>query len=234
MKYTVAAFDIGGTLMEYKDMPYCWLDFYEKALREMREKLSLPLSDDKLKKAEEILRSYNPRINYRETDYSPEHIFGEITADWDFEFSLPDVINQFWLAFGLTPYTYPETEAVLGRLKANSIKIATLTDVASAMPDEMHKSYFQNLMPYFDLYVSSLSCGYRKPSPKGLEDIAAYFNVSAQDMIFIGDEQKDIQTAKHFGCKSVLIDRSGSGADHGQDFTVHNLKEIEKFFERRS
>lgn len=234
MKYTVAAFDIGGTLMEYKDMPYCWLDFYEKALRHMRENLSLPLSDDKLKKAEEILRSYNPRINYRETDYSPEHIFGKITDDWDFEFSLPDVINEFWLAFGLTPYMYPETEAVLGRLKANGIRIATLTDVASAMPDEMHKSYFQNLMPYFDLYVSSLSCGYRKPSPKGLEDISAYFNVSAQKIIFIGDEPKDIQTTKRFGCKSILIDRNLSGADHGQDFTVHDLNEIEKFFERKS
>ncbi|MDO4944966.1 MAG: HAD-IA family hydrolase [Ruminococcus sp.] len=234
MNFTVAAFDIGGTLMEYKDMPYCWLDFYENAFRQMRDKLSLPLSDEDLKKSDEVLRSYNPRINYRETDYTPEHIFKDVTAHWDFEFSLPDVIKEFWLAFGLTPYTYPETETVLGRLKALGVKIATLTDVASAMPDEMHKSYFHNLMPYFDLYVSSLSCGYRKPNPKGLEDIAKHFNVSAQDIIFIGDEPKDVETAKRFGCKSVLIDRNNNGAYQGQDFTVRNLKEIEKFFERQN
>ncbi len=234
MQHTIAAFDIGGTLMEYKDMPYCWLDFYENAFRNIKEKLSLPLNDSDIKKSDLILRSYNPRINYREIDYSPEQIFNDVTAHWNFEFALSDIIREFWLAFDLTPYTYPETEKVLKKLKSNGIKIAAFTDVASAMPDEMHKSYFRNLMPYFDLYVSSLSCGYRKPNPKGLEDIANHFIAGTQDILFVGDEPKDIETAKRFGCKSVLIDRKNSKADHGQDFTVHNLNEIEKFFERLS
>ena len=42
-------------------------------------------------------------------------------------------------------------------------------------------------------------------------------------MIMIGDEEKDIKTAKRFGCKSVLIDRRNRNADFGQDYTVIDL-----------
>jgi len=73
------------------------------------------------------------------------------------------------------------------------------------------------------MYVSSISCGYRKPNPKGLSDIAEEFDVSPSEMIMIGDEEKDIKTAKRFGCKSVLIDRRSRNADFGQDYTVTDL-----------
>lgn len=96
------------------------------------------------------------------------------------------------------------------------------------MPDELHKSYFSELMPYFDMYVSSLSCGYRKPNPKGLSDIAEHFGVSPAEMVFIGDEQKDIIVAKRFGCMSVLIDRKGRSADFGQEHTIMNLTQLEE------
>ena len=35
----VAAFDIGGTLMEYKGMPGVWIDYYENGFRHVCEKL---------------------------------------------------------------------------------------------------------------------------------------------------------------------------------------------------
>ena len=108
-------------------------------------------------------------------------------------------------------------------LRSQGYGIATLTDVATGMPDELHKSYFPELMPYFDMYVSSLSCGYRKPNPKGLRDIAEHFGVSPDEMIFIGDEEKDIIVAKRFGCGSALIDRKGRGEQFGQDYTVTDL-----------
>lgn len=123
----------------------------------------------------------------------------------------------------LTAYIYPETLDFLDKLKAEGYKIAALTDVAIGMPDELHKSYFHELLPYFDMYVSSISCGYRKPNPKGLSDIAEEFGVATSEMIMIGDEEKDIKTAKRFGCKSVLINRRNRNADFGQDYTVTDL-----------
>lgn len=224
--YKAVVFDVGGTLMEYRGMPNVWLDFYPDALDTVNRKLSLDLTEEEAEKSLQILRSYNPTVNYREREYSPRHIFGEVTASWTGRFDLDEVIKEFFLAFGLKAYTYPESERVLGLLRSMGYKICTLTDVATAMPDEMHIGYFSNLMPYFDMYVSSQSCGYRKPNPKGLTDIAEKFSLDRREMIFAGDEKKDIETAKRFGCTSVLINRKNTSQDFGQDYTIADLEEL--------
>ena len=223
MSYKVIVFDIGGTLMEYKNMPLSWLDFYKDGFRYVSSKLSLNITENDIDKSFEVLKSYNPRINPREIDVTPEVIFSEATAHWQGKFALSEVINKFYESMNLTAYIYPETLDFLDKLKAEGYKIAALTDVAIGMPDELHKSYFPEIMPYFDMYVSSISCGYRKPNPKGLSDIAENFGVASYEMIMIGDEEKDIKTAKRFGCKSVLIDRRDRNADFGQDYTVTDL-----------
>ena len=222
----VIVFDIGGTLMEYRGMPNVWLEFYEEAFNYVNIKLGLNLRESDINKSLEILRSYNPKVNYREKEYAPELIFADVTKHWQGDFTLEDVISAFFASMKLTPYIYDETVSVLKCLKADGYKIATLTDVATGMPDALHKSYFTELMPYFDLYASSSSCGFRKPDPKGLGDIAEHFGVKPSDMIFIGDEEKDIVTAKRFGCKSVYIDRYGRSCEFNQDVTVKDLNEF--------
>ena len=214
--------------MEYKDMPFCWLDYYENALEQAAKALSLPLTEEQKKRTLDVLRSFNPKVNYRENDYSPEHIFGTACEEWDFEYDLERVIEEFFAAFHLTAYIYPDTLSMLEELKSAGYKIAALTDVATAMPDELHKSYFPELLPYFDLYVSSITCGWRKPNPKGLNDIAEHFGVAADEMIYIGDERKDIECAHRFGCKGVLIDRRNGNAEFGQDHTVTDLNGMKK------
>lgn len=223
MKVKAVVFDIGGTLMEYRNMPNVWIDYYKTGFEFVRDKLVLDISDSDIDKSVEVLKSYNPRVKYREEDIPPEIIFREVCSHWKCTFKLKDVVDVFYRSMGLTAYIYPETLPVLERLKALGYVIATLTDVATGMPDELHKSYFPELMPYFDMYVSSLSCGWRKPNLKGLADIAGRFGISAEEMIFIGDEEKDILAAKRFECRSVLIDRKGRGERFGQDFKITDL-----------
>lgn len=43
-KIRAIVFDIGGTLMEYKNMPYVWTDFYPAAFEGVRKKLGLAIS----------------------------------------------------------------------------------------------------------------------------------------------------------------------------------------------
>lgn len=232
MNIKAVVFDIGGTLMEYKNMPNVWIDYYKTGFEFVREKLGLNISDSDIEKSVEVLKSYNPRVNYRENDIAPEIIFADSCAHWKCRYDLAEVIDVFYRSMGLTPYIYPETIPVLEKLKADGVIIATLTDVATGMPDELHKSYFPELMPYFDMYVSSQSCGYRKPNPKGLNDISERFGISPGEMIFIGDEQKDITVTKRFGCRSVLIDRKGRREQFGQDFTVTGLDEFLSIIKR--
>ena len=78
----VAAFDIGGTLMEYKGMPGVWIDYYENGLRAIRDKMLPELTDSDIKAAVTILRGYNPTVKYREADYGYERIFSEILQEW--------------------------------------------------------------------------------------------------------------------------------------------------------
>lgn len=223
MSIKAVVFDIGGTLMEYRNMPNVWIDYYKTGFGFVRDRLGLDISEEDIGKSVEILKSYNPRVKYREEDIAPAVIFGDACSHWKCSFSLDEVIDVFYRSMGLTPYIYPETVSVLKKLRSRGYIIATLTDVATGMPDELHKSYFPELMPYFDMYVSSLSCGYRKPNPKGLRDISERFGIPADEMIFIGDEEKDIVVAKRFGCKSVFIDRKGRGSQFGQDHTVTDL-----------
>lgn len=220
----VIVFDIGGTLMEYVNMPNVWIEFYDSAFRHVREKLGLPLTEEQLAASIEVLRQYNPRVKYHEQDYAPEQIFADAAKGWDFDYSLPEVIDAFFEDMKLTPLIYPETLPVLQKLRDSGWKIAALTDVATGMPDSLHKSYFPELMPYFDLYVSSQSCGYRKPNPAGVKLIAEHFG--AQPLFFVGDEPKDIKTGQNVGCRTVLIDRKGRDPDYGQDFTITTLNRL--------
>ena len=220
----VIVFDIGGTLMEYVNMPNVWIEFYDSAFRHVREKLGLPLTEEQLAASIEVLRQYNPRVKYREQDYALEQIFADAAKGWDFDYSLPEVLDAFFEDMKLTPLIYPETLPVLQKLRDSGWKIAALTDVATGMPDSLHKSYFPELMPYFDLYVSSQSCGYRKPNPAGVKLIAEHFG--AQPLFFVGDEPKDIKTGQNVGCRTVLIDRKGRDPDYGQDFTITTLNSL--------
>lgn len=142
-----------------------------------------------------------------------------------------DDIDRFFASMNLTARIYPETFGFLDQLKSKGYQIAALTDIAIGMPDELHKSYFTELLPYFDMYVSSISCGYRKPNPKGLQDIADYFGVTTDEIIMIGDEEKDVKTGKRFGCMTVLVDRRDRNADFEQDYTITDLNGLWKVLE---
>lgn len=48
-------------------------------------------------------------------------------------------------------------------------------------------------------------------------------------MIMVGDDLRDVQAAKRFGCKSVLIERKRTDdipASLGQDYSIKNLWEL--------
>ena len=219
-------FDIGGTLMEYRDMPYVWFDYYAASFERLNAELSLGLGSAQIERSLKVLKDYNPGINYREEDYPPEKIFGDVTAGWNTDIPLKDIIKRFFCAMDLKALIYPESAEVLKELKQRGLIVGTYTNVVSGMPDEMHKSYFSELLPYFDIYVSSCSCGFRKPNPRGLEVIAEKFRLSPDEMIFVGDEKKDPETARRFGCRSVLVNRSEESRKFGQDFTVKSLTEL--------
>ena len=204
----VVVFDLGGTLMQYIGMPYSWVDFYYQGFKAIAEKYCSDFSPDKIQASVDILKQFNPRVNYRENEYSAEYIFSTALEAWKLNVSIQECIETFWKSLNLKAEIYDDTISVINELKHKGYAIAVLTDLPNAMPDYIFKKDIEELLSCFDFYVSSSVAGYRKPNIAGLKMISDKFNTSLCDLIFIGDEEKDRQTAINANCKFIKIDRT--------------------------
>ena len=135
----VVVFDLGGTLMEYVRMPDSWVDYYTQGFEAINEKYCLGVSESDIIKSVEVLKGYNPRVNYREDEYSPEYIFSKVLEHWENNVPVTDCINTFFEGLNLKAIIYPDTISALEKLKSIGYQIATLTDLPTAMPDEISK-----------------------------------------------------------------------------------------------
>ena len=213
--------------MEYKGMHLSWTGYYKSAFEYVNTQLKLGLTEQQIADSIQIFCDYNPAVNPREKEIDPEIIFGDIIKGWGTTIPPAKIIEVFFESLKLEPVIYEDSIPTLEYLKKSGFKIAAMTDVATGMPDLMHKNYVTPLLPYFDLYVSSLSCGYKKPNPKGLRDISEHFGIAPENMVMIGDTLRDVNAAKNIGCHSILINHSGGAAqDFGQEYTVTNAMEI--------
>lgn len=205
--------------MEYVGMPVSWVDYYRQGFEELNRYYQCGVSAACIDRSIEILKSFNARIFYREVEYTPEYIFGKVLEHWPERLPIHECLYKFFEGLELTAMIYPDTIPALKALRKKGYQIATLTDLPTAMPDELFKKDIAPLLPYFDLYVSSLSCGFRKPNSKGLELIAEHYEIPVNELIFIGDEEKDRKTACNAGCPFVRIDRKQEGTGDICDLT---------------
>lgn len=205
----VIVFDLGGTLMEFAGMPLSWVDYYEIGFKNISKTFDFNVSEDAIDLSVQIMKSYNPRVNYRENEYSAEYIFEKSLKHWNVTCEMKSIIEAFFNGINLNPVIYDDSINTLKALKSKGYSICALTDIPSAMPDELFKNSIKDLLRYIDFYVSSQSCGYRKPNTHGIEQIANKYNVALNDLIFVGDEEKDKVLAEKIDCKFCLIDRKG-------------------------
>lgn len=198
-------FDLGGTLMEYTGMPLNWSDFYICGFEKLNEILQLNLSENELQESANKLKSYNPRISKREYEIQPEVIFNDIISSWGEKPDTNKVIKIFFEGLSLKVNIYEYSIKLLKNWKNLGFKIACLTDLPNGMPDYIFKPAIEKILPYFDLYVSSQMCGVRKPNKGGICYIADAFEISEAEILFVGDEEKDLLTALNAGCDFVYI-----------------------------
>ncbi len=55
--------------------------------------------------------------------------------------------------------------------------------------------------------------------------------ISTKEMVFVGDEEKDILCAANAGVYSILINRDGGIKNFGQDQEIDSLDKLLKMFE---
>ena len=114
----------------------------------------------------------------------------------------------------------------MAKLKQYGIKIGILTDVAYGMDNVFSLEDISVLSDFIDIAITSVDVGYRKPNAAGYLKLLDSLEISPNEMIFIGDEEKDIIGAKNLGIFSALINRSKEIKDFGQDYTLESLSGI--------
>lgn len=228
MNIKAIGFDIGGTLVNY-NKPLNWSASYRDAIKFMCEKNNLEFTEERFEEARLVLQKYNTRVNPREIEVTSDVIFGEIFDKWnESKDKLRQSKKSFYEFFQREAVLYDDAKALLKYCKENNLKCSVYTDVAYGMDDEYSLKDIEEIEDYIDLKLTSENVGYRKPNKKGFEIMLEKFNCKPEEMIYIGDEQKDIVGAQSVGMIAVLIKRDDKVKEFNQNLTVENLTEIIK------
>ena len=216
-------FDIGQTLTYYP-IPLNWSKLYRPAFETVSNKLGIALSEEEYEHIGKVLTRYNARITPREIEVSSDEIFAEILEGTGIDrHMVNDIKREFYSFFRTDVEVYPEAEAVLKELKEKNILIATLSDVPYGMDNVYALGDLGKLIEYIDLPYTSNDIGFRKPLGIGLLRIAEEFHIDPSELVFVGDEIKDIECAHNAGTKGILINRTKEEKDFGQDLTINDL-----------
>lgn len=222
----VIVFDLGGTLMEYKGMPLSWVNYYEAGFTSLSRKMKFPVSQNDINESVEILKAFNPRVNYREVEYKAEDIFSKVLSGWGISGDISFCVDAFWSGLKLKAEIYPDAVDTIRFLQNKGYIVAALTDLPNGMPDRVIAKDIKNLIGHFDCYMSSEAVGYRKPNPAGLVKVAQKYSCEVEDVIFIGDEEKDRKTAENVGCRFIKISRNKT-----ENYDIADLSELTKVLE---
>lgn len=219
-------FDIGQTLVEYRK-PLNWSKLYIPAFESVADKCGYTFSDKHYEHACRVLTNYNTRINPRENEVSSNQIFSEIISGMDIPTKDMEKVKLcFYSYFKRDAYVYPEVGETLKRLSDKGILLGTLSDVAYGMDNIYALEDISAIIKYIDYPFTSNDVGYRKPRAEGLKLLSEKMQISVKEMAFVGDEEKDIVCAINAGAYSILINRSNSVKNYGQNKEIRSLDEL--------
>jgi putative hydrolase of the HAD superfamily len=225
--FRAVGFDIGDTLLYYADTPLDWSSHYSEALSAVASACRVVPDTQQLAAACDILRHYNTRVRPRTNEVAAEEIFSRILSVWLLQSAdrLQIAINAFFRFFQRRMCTFPETLSVLRSLRASGLRIGALTDVPYGMPRRFVERDLDraHLVDLLETVFTSTMVGHRKPAPEGYVRLAASLGVAPHEILYVGNETKDVAGAQRAGVPSALLDRSGEAPEHGQSYTISSL-----------
>jgi putative hydrolase of the HAD superfamily len=229
--FLAVGFDLGETLFTYRDTPLSWAELYRPALQHVAAKCGLVLDEQKMRRAETILAAYNTRLHPRTQEVSAHSIFEAILVAWNEDVTqcCTAAIEAFFGFFQQKLFAYPEAEETLRMLRQSGLAIGALTDVPYGMPRAFVLADLATcgLEGLIDRVLTSVDVGFRKPDSRGFTRLVSELNVAPDEMIYVGNEPKDIAGANAAGLRSVLIARDLSHArEFGQWKTITCLTEL--------
>ncbi len=229
--FKAVVFDIGRTLVDYKK-PMNWSEHYRPAFEQIAEKYHYHFSEAHYQNARDVLIKYNTRITPRDHEVSSAQIFTEILRGMDIDLKdMERVKESFYTYFRQDCSLFPDVELTLKMLSEKGIKLATLSDVAYGMDNVYALADIESVIRYIDYPFTSNDTGYRKSCTEGLKILCEKMQINISDIVFVGDEEKDMACAQNAGAYGVLINREDALKNYGQAWTIHTLTELLSLFD---
>ena len=175
-----------------------------------------------------VLERYNTRLTPRILEIPEGTIFAEVSEALGFAAGNSELVaDAFFDFFRHRVIAYPETFAVLQHLRAAGVEVGVLTDVPYGMDRARVEADLAaaGLDGLLTVLLTSVDVGRRKPSSRGFVRLAAELGVAVGDLLYVGNEQKDIDGANTAGARSVLIDRDDRRPTWGAWATITSLEE---------
>lgn len=220
-------FDLGETLVFHRDTPLNWSSLYSDALQSVADCCDFSPTSEQLDNAGRILAGFNTRTSPRANEVQAKDVLLPVLSLWAVNnpADLERSIDAFFAFFRRRLGVYDETLPALNSLRQRGYPLGILTDVPYGMPRKFVEQDLTEagLSGLYDVLLTSADVGMRKPQPMGYFNLATQLGVAPQEMIYVGNEPKDVIGARRAGAVAVFLDRDGTGARHGQDFTISTL-----------
>ncbi len=228
--FKAVVFDIGQTLVDYK-IPMNWSKLYRPAFEYISKKHNYSFSEEDYQNAGKVLTKYNTRIYPRDYEVSSTEIFAEIIDGMNLDLKdMEQMKDSFYAYFRQESSLFSDVEQTLKILSAKGITLGTLSDVAYGMDNKYALEDIASIIKYIAYPFTSNDTGYRKSCAKGLEILSEKMQIDISDIVFVGDEEKDMVCARNAGAYAVLINRDGNVKKYGQDWEIHTLTELFQLF----
>jgi phosphoglycolate phosphatase len=121
----------------------------------------------------------------------------------EFERGLAAFQRHYRDTFLRSPVPFPGVEQGLGRMRAQGLKLACITNKAQAFTLPLLEA--TGLAAWFDCVISGDSLPARKPDPLPLRHVAQLFGVAPQRLLVVGDSDNDTAAARAAGCPVVCV-----------------------------
>lgn len=205
MKYSLAIFDLDGTILNT-------LDDLADSCNVILQKYGFPL------------HSYE-EIKYMVGNGIPkliERALPQGTEKSIFEKVLSDYISYYDKHCDIKTAPYPGIIEAINQMKKCGMKVCVNTNKIQEAADVLCSKYFPGV---FDVVAGGSINAKPKPAPDGVNKILKFFDFKAQDGVFIGDSDVDIQTGKNAGMDSIGV----AWGFRGYDFLKnHNAQKVVK------
>ena len=119
---------------------------------------------------------------------------------------IEDLLHEFHIQYEKTynqhSKVYEGIIDALLKLQSEGIKLALLSNKLHHLTQKCAKHFFPNIQ--FS-HVIGQSEKYKKPNPNGILDLSKLLDISLNDLVFIGDTEVDVNTAKNANVDSIAV-----------------------------